>query len=100
MSVAVKSRQAFFLAARTDHAVGLVPIPRHIPALSILAPNTRLAWPWGGGESDPGRRACVSVRAPSPNDRLSVWDPPRAQAPATVYASTVRHATNKSLPTA
>jgi hypothetical protein len=39
--MAVKPHQAFFLAARTDHATGLVPIPRHIPALfqSILSPT-------------------------------------------------------------
>src|SRR5262245_8962297 len=121
MSVAVKPLQAFFLVARTDHAAGRVPISRRLPALlpSILAPppspqprrgedggarmllafaHTRRARPCRHGESDSGRLACASVRAPGPNDRLSVWDPPRSQAPCTVYASSVRHASTTSSP--
>src|SRR5262249_7274514 len=62
--------------------------------------HTRRTWPWGGGESDSGRRACASVRAPGPNDRLSVGGQPRPPAPSTVYASSVRHATVKSSPIA
>src|SRR5262245_55313264 len=52
----------------------------------------------GRGASDSGRLACVSVRAPGPNDRLSVGDRPRSPAPYTVYASSVRHATSKGRP--
>src|SRR5262249_5064047 len=110
MRMAVKPHQAFFWAARTNHAAGLVPVPPRLPALllSILSPPpsphprlgegggermllpftpTQFAWPCGLGESDSGWPACVSVRAPGPNDRLSVWNLPRSQAPPTVYAS-------------
>jgi hypothetical protein len=54
MRMAVKPHQAFFLAARTDHAAGLVPLSRRLPALlpSILSPppspHPRLGE--GGGE--------------------------------------------------
>ena len=51
-----------------------------------------------GGAKPSGRLACLSVRAPGPNDRLSVWNQPRSQAPCTLYASSVWHATNKSPP--
>jgi hypothetical protein len=61
-------------------------------------PPTRHAAPCGGGESDSGRPACIAVRAPGPNDRPSVWDQPRSQAPCTVYASSVRHASSKNSP--
>jgi hypothetical protein len=42
--MAVKSHQAFFLAARTNHAAGLVPTPGHVPALfpSTLSPPRSL----------------------------------------------------------
>jgi hypothetical protein len=60
--------------------------------------HTRRAGPCGSSESDSGRPACGSVRAPGPNDRLSVWNQPRSHAPGTVYASSVRHATNQSPP--
>src|SRR5262249_13059249 len=50
------------------------------------------------GECLSGRLACASVRAPGPNDRLSVWNLPRSQAPSTVYASSVRHACTESPP--
>src|SRR5262249_29626319 len=101
MSMAVKPHQVFFLAARTDHAAGLVPLPPRLPALlqSVLSPPpsphprpgegggermllafayTRRAGPCGCGKSDSGRPACVSVRAPGPNDRLSVGNQPRS----------------------
>jgi len=102
MSTAVKSHQAFFLAARTARAAGLVPPPRHLAALLQGRPfdftHTRRAAPSDSGGSVPGRPACVSVRAPGPNDRLSVWNLPRSHAPTTVYASSVRHAISKSSP--
>lgn len=121
MMMAVKSHQEFFVAARTDHAAGLVPSPGCVPALlpSILfppppSPHPRLGEgggkrmlldfapgrlrPCGASPSAFGRLASASVRAPGPNDRLSVWDPPRPQAPGTVYASSVRHASSKSPP--
>src|SRR6516162_5922265 len=121
MSMAVKSHQAFFLAAQTDHAAGLVPVPRRVPALfpSILSPPPsphprlgegggermllpftprRRAGPCRGSESDSGRLACASVRAPGPNDRLSVGDRLRSPAPCTVYAQGVRHAVTESPP--
>jgi hypothetical protein len=116
MSMAVKPHQAFFWPARTDHAAGLVPVPARLPALlpSIFARrrppltpggggrrrakmllrfvHTRLAWRCGRGESDSGRLACSAVRAPGPDDRLSVGSQPRLPAPSTVYAQGVRHA--------
>jgi hypothetical protein len=67
----------------------------------------------GGGETNappPCRRRRrvpsafrpVSVRfgpgAPRPDDRLSVWDRPRSQAPSTVYAPGVRHAESRAHP--
>jgi len=45
MSVAVKSHQAFFLAARTAHAAGLVPLFRRLPALRL---RPQVAW-WAAG---------------------------------------------------
>src|SRR5262245_58658249 len=122
MRFRVKPRQAFSLAARTDHAAGLVPSPGRVPAplQGLLSPPPlgpcpaggthrgggggrpvivameRHASPTGRGASTSGRLACVSVRAPGPNDRLSVGDRPRPPAPSTVYASSVRHATSKS----
>src|SRR5579871_4746651 len=60
--------------------------------------HTRYPGPYNGGPSDSRRRACVSVRAPGPNDRLSVGNRPRFHPPCTVYASSVRHAINKSPP--
>jgi hypothetical protein len=104
MSMAVKPHQAFLVAARTSHAAGLVPTSSRVPAFfqSILSPpplsphrnvgesgggermllgitHARLAVPRSGGLSDSGRLTCVSVRAPGPNDRLSVWNRPRSQ---------------------
>src|SRR5262249_51509925 len=38
------------------------------------------------------------VRAAGQNDRLSVWNQPRSEAPCTLYASSVWHATSKSPP--
>src|SRR5262249_19181953 len=123
MSMVVKPHQAFFLAARTDHAAGFVPLFRRLPALllSILLPPPPSPHPsWGRAAAATecasaslthgalGRRAvlrallrrpaCVSVRAPGPNDRLSVGNRPRSPAPPTVYASSVRHALVKSPP--
>src|SRR5262245_39529880 len=121
MRMVVKPLQAFFLAARTDRAAGLVPLSHRLPALfpSILSPpppsphpglgeggdGERMLLPSPrpgplgrarGSDSASGRLACASVRAPGPNDRLSVGDRPRPPAPSTVYASSVRHATSKS----
>src|SRR5262245_48769384 len=51
MSVAVKSHQAFFLAARTDHAAGLVPTPRSLPCcLPEHSFAAALPSPVAGGE--------------------------------------------------
>ena len=65
-------------------------------ALHYPLPTASSPEPYGSKRC--GRLACVAVRAPGPNDRLSVWNQPRSHAPCTVYASSVRHATNKSLP--
>src|SRR5262245_25581326 len=120
MRMVVKPHQAFFLAARTDHAAGLMPMPR-VPALlpSILSPPppsppppAAAGAPAAGKECSsphqhparlpvPGGRqrfrsvACASVRAPGPDDRLSVGGRPRPPAPYAVYASGVRHASSK-----
>src|SRR5262245_54866249 len=119
MRMVVKPHQAFFLAARTDHAAGLVPLAHRLLVLlpSILSPppSPSLGCGEGGGERmllpsptpgqlartkgcdcASGRLACASVRAPGPNDRLSVGDRPGSPAPSTVYALSVRHATSKS----
>src|SRR5262245_22464467 len=123
MSMAVKSHQAFFWATRTVRVAGLLPLLRRIPAVlpSILSPpppsphpwlgeggggermlrtfaDTRRTGPRGGDKSDSGRLVCASVRAPGPNNRLSVGDLPRSPAPVTVYASSVRHTTSQSPP--
>jgi hypothetical protein len=79
MSMAVKPHQAFLVAARTFHVAGLVPISSRVPAFFQSVTQARLAGPLSGGRSDSGRLTCVSVRAPGPNDRLSVWNRPRSQ---------------------
>ena len=45
MRMGVKPHQAFFLAAQTDHAAGLVPVPGRVPALfpSLRPHAVRLA---------------------------------------------------------
>jgi hypothetical protein len=60
--------------------------------------HTRRAGPSDRGGSVPGRPACASVRAPGPNDGLSVGDQPQSPAPYTVYASSVRATPNKRRP--
>src|SRR5262249_17822921 len=119
MRTAVKLHQAFFLGGadrprhrpRTDSHCVLA----HPP--SILSPPPPSPHPWlgegGGGErmlfvfpftlgaAAPGSSsclwsaACFWVRAPGPNDRLSVGDRKQPPAPCTVYASSVRHASIK-----
>src|SRR5262249_37958501 len=122
MSMAVKPHQAFFWAARTNPAAGLVPIFARVPAVfpSMLSPPPLSPHP-GRGERRRRKHApllrayatwlavwrwskrlrsvaCNSVRAPGPNDRLSVGNPRRFPAPCTVYAASVRHASSKSSP--
>src|SRR5262245_35500653 len=119
MSLAVKPHQAFFLAARTDHAAGLVPFLARIPAvfLSILSPpprspHLRLGERGGGDRMLPRfafvRRAGLSRSRSNASGRwravrsgrqarttVSPWGPILVPAPCTVYASGVRHASRQ-----
>ncbi len=60
MRTAVKPPQAFFLAARTNRAAGLVPVFARVPALfhSMLSPRRRPPLPPAGG----GRRGESMLR--------------------------------------
>lgn len=102
MRMVVKPHQAFFLAARTGHAAGPVPMPHRVPALlpSILSrpppsPHPRLGDGCGGERMlgyfsnshptrsassrplVPRRRACLRIPAAGSNDR-----PARGRSPA------------------
>ena len=61
MSMVVKPHQAFFLAAQTDHAAGLLPVPGRVRALfpSLRPHPARLAerYGWAAGV------ACKDVEA-------------------------------------
>src|SRR5262249_10136174 len=68
MSMVVKPHQAFFLAARTDRAAGLVPIPVRVPAPRLHPHAPRLAvgpcrerFPVGRRASRSGRQARTTV---------------------------------------
>src|SRR5262249_56307630 len=102
MSTVVTTLHAFLLAARSSPAAGLMPLPRRLLALfrsrRFDFTHRRHAGPWDRGASATRRPACVAVRAPGPNDRLSVGDQPPSPAPYTVYASSVRHAVRKGPP--
>src|SRR5262249_51701295 len=83
MRMAVKPHQAFFLAAQTDHAAGLVPVPRRVPALfpSLRPHAVRLAvWPGGTPPPSAGVRLGPGARPERPSIRVRP-----ATAPSTLY---------------
>jgi hypothetical protein len=84
--MAVKPHQAFFLAARTDRAAGLVPIPRRLPALlqSILSPppppHPKLAEGGGGRVRRAGpARVLLQGQRPPPHPPVEGRQRPPAQ---------------------
>jgi hypothetical protein len=63
MRMAVKLHQAFLLAARTDHAAGIVPLPSRVLALFLGFANTRFTGPGAVAQATPvGWRASRSGR--------------------------------------
>src|SRR5262245_477993 len=63
MSMAVKPHQDFFLAARTDHAAGLVPTFARLPALSPEPSFPAAARPAPRDERRRGKKARSVTRA-------------------------------------